>query len=63
MNCVRGEARVSNFHERGFTRNVESVWYRHDKNKGQYNGKRLGTMAISFMFFNFPEEWGMENFG
>ncbi|GJT46652.1 transposon TX1 [Tanacetum coccineum] len=47
--------------------NFESVRARHDRNRGQYNGKHLGTnyiggkrnSTISFMFFNLPEEWGM----
>ncbi|PWA61144.1 zinc finger, BED-type [Artemisia annua] len=58
MNFVREKPRARNF---------ESEKYRHVGNRGQYNGKHLGTnytggkrnSAISFMFFNFPEDWGM----
>ncbi|PWA49342.1 hypothetical protein CTI12_AA482700 [Artemisia annua] len=58
MNFVREKHRARNF---------QSEKYRHVGNRGQYDGKHLGTnytggkrnSAISFMFFNFPEDWGM----
>ncbi|GKC45930.1 transposon TX1 [Tanacetum coccineum] len=50
MNCVREKVRLG-----------------HLGSRGRYNGKKLGSnyisgkrnSAVSFMFFNFPEEWGM----
>ncbi|PWA54739.1 hypothetical protein CTI12_AA435470 [Artemisia annua] len=50
-------------------RDYENVSDRHIRNRGRYNGKHLGSnytggrrnTTISFMFFNFPEEWGMGN--
>ena len=57
MGYVREKTRTTDF---------ESESYRHVGNRGQYNGKHLGTnytggkrnSTISFMFFNFPDDWG-----
>ncbi|PWA52951.1 hypothetical protein CTI12_AA449830 [Artemisia annua] len=62
--------RFSKPHEKGeekFTGNIEKERLGHVGTREQYNGKRLGpnytggkrNSEISFMFFNFPEEWGM----
>ncbi|PWA53070.1 hypothetical protein CTI12_AA448820 [Artemisia annua] len=74
MHCVREKKGASNIPVRErrkdlHTRVREDVRSRHIGNRGQYNGKRLGTnytggkhnSSASFMFFNFPEEWGMGN--
>ncbi|GKD88108.1 transposon TX1 [Tanacetum coccineum] len=55
--------------ERFQSRDGEIMRERHIGNRGEYNGKRLGTnyiggkrnSAVSFMFFNFPNDWGMGN--
>ncbi|GJZ28540.1 transposon TX1 [Tanacetum coccineum] len=53
--------------ERNSMSDSEHVRLRHIGNRGQYNGKQLGTSytggkrdsSISFMFFNYPEDWSM----
>ncbi|GJR77141.1 transposon TX1 [Tanacetum coccineum] len=55
--------------ERFQSRDGEIMRERHIGNRGEYNGKRLGTnyiggkrnSAVSFMFFNFPNDLGMGN--
>ncbi|GKB42050.1 transposon TX1 [Tanacetum coccineum] len=72
MDCVRDNARVCNpdvstRRETNYNRDNEKVRLGRVRSRGQYNGKQLGSnytcgkrnSAISFMFFNFPEEWGM----
>ncbi|GJW16708.1 transposon TX1 [Tanacetum coccineum] len=73
-NVCEREKKASNFpvRERGEDyqpRANESVRSRHIGNRGEYNGKRLGTnytgrkrnSSVSFMFFNFPDGWTMVN--
>ncbi|PWA43798.1 Transposon TX1 [Artemisia annua] len=74
MDYVREKTRASNFHVRESnvrynTRDSEFERKRHIGNRWGYNGKHLGTnytggkrnSAVSFMFFNFPNGWGMGN--
>ncbi|GKA07974.1 hypothetical protein Tco_0687305 [Tanacetum coccineum] len=69
MVCVRESinTQVRKNGENIYTRVSEFEGSRHIGTRGFYNGKHLGTnytgvkrsSMISFMFFNFPEEWGM----
>ncbi|GKD15897.1 DNA-directed DNA polymerase [Tanacetum coccineum] len=70
MNYARENVGASNLRERGkenFTSVRENERSRHIGNIWQYNGKQLRTnyigvkrnSAVSFMFFNFPDNWSM----
>ncbi|GJT16915.1 hypothetical protein Tco_0875621 [Tanacetum coccineum] len=70
MNYARDNVGASNLRERGkenFTSVRENERSRHIGNIWQYNGKQLRTnyigvkrnSAVSFMFFNFPDNWSM----
>nr|GEV21221.1 transposon TX1 [Tanacetum cinerariifolium] len=72
MNCVREKVGFSNPHvrercEEKSKRITEKERVQHVGAREQYNGNQLGSnytggkrnSAISFMFFNFLEEWGM----
>ncbi|GJZ84479.1 transposon TX1, partial [Tanacetum coccineum] len=65
MYYVREKTRASNH----LVRESDVRHKRHIGNRWEYNGKRLGTnytggkrnSTVSFMFFNFPTDWGMGN--
>ncbi|GJV67778.1 transposon TX1 [Tanacetum coccineum] len=69
MYYVREKIGASNFPVREWRKKYQSRDSRHIGNREEYNGKRLGTnyiggkrnSMVSFMFFNFPNEWGMGN--
>ncbi|GJY51605.1 transposon TX1 [Tanacetum coccineum] len=72
MYCVREKSRASNLlvresDVRHKTRDSKIERKGHIGNRWEYNSKHLGTnytggkrnSAVSFMFFNFPSDWGM----
>ncbi|GKA92234.1 transposon TX1 [Tanacetum coccineum] len=74
MYYVREKTRASNHlvresDVRHKTRDSEIDKKRHIRNRWEYNGEHLGTnytggkrnSTVSFMFFNFPTNWGMGN--